>query len=69
VVHINIGERDRNLDLAARYEIPLQKGVPALAILDPDGKLVHTQKAGEFEDMRHMPSKSVTDFLMRWKPG
>jgi thioredoxin 1 len=69
VVHINIGERDRNLDLAARYEVPLDKGVPALAILGSDGKLLYTQKAGEFEAMRHMASKSVTDFLMRWKPG
>jgi thioredoxin 1 len=70
VVHINIGEKeDRNLDLAARYEVPLDKGVPALAILGSDGKLLYTQKAGEFEAMRHMASKSVTDFLMRWKPG
>ncbi len=70
VVHINIGEKeDRNLDLAARYEIPLNKGVPALAILDPQGKLLYSQRAGEFEAMRHMASKSVTEFLMRWKPG
>ena len=68
VVHINIGEKeDRNLDLAARYEIPLNKGVPALAILDPHGKLLYSQKAGEFEAMRHMESSSVTEFLRRWK--
>jgi thiol:disulfide interchange protein len=68
VVHINIGEqRERNLDLAARYEIPLNKGVPALAILDSDGKLLYSQKAGEFEAMRHMASSSVTEFLMHWK--
>jgi len=70
VVHINIGEKEeRNLDLAARYEIPLNKGVPALAILDAHGKLLYSQKAGEFEAMRHMESKSVTEFLMRWKPS
>jgi thioredoxin 1 len=70
VVHINIGEKEeRNLDLAARYEIPLNKGVPALAILDPHGKLLYSQKAGEFEAMRRMASKSVTEFLMRWKSG
>jgi thioredoxin 1 len=69
VVHINIGEKeDRNLDLATRYEIPLKKGVPALAILDRDGKLLYSQKAGEFEAMRHMESSSVTEFLTRWKP-
>jgi thioredoxin 1 len=68
VVHINIGEKlDRNLDLAARYEIPLNKGVPALAILDVNGKLLYSQKAGEFEAMRRMAQKSVTEFLMHWQ--
>jgi thiol:disulfide interchange protein len=68
VVRINIGERDRNLDLAERYDIPLKKGVPALAVLDRHGKLLYSQKGGEFEAMRHMQSSSVTEFLLRWKP-
>ena len=54
VVRINIGEKDHNLDLAARYGIPLDKGVPALAVLDRHGKLLYSQKAGEFEAMRRM---------------
>jgi thioredoxin 1 len=68
LVHINIGQRDRNLDLAKRYEIPLNKGVPALAVLDRHGKLLYSQKSGEFEAMRHMQSISVTEWLLRWKP-
>jgi hypothetical protein len=67
---VNIGLRDQNLDIAARYEIPLNKGVPALAILDSKGKLLYSQKTGEFEAMRHMQSSDVTEFLNRWKrPG
>lgn len=67
---MNIGLRDQNLDIAARYEIPLNKGVPALAILDSKGKLLYSQKTGEFEAMRHMQSSDVTEFLNRWKrPG
>lgn len=70
VVHINVGlaRIDRNLDIAERYQIPLKKGVPALAILDSDGKLIYSQRTGEFEDMRHMQSSAVTEFLTRWKP-
>jgi hypothetical protein len=41
--------------------------VPALAILDAHGKLLYSQKAGEFEAMRHMESSAVTQFLLRWK--
>lgn len=69
LVHVNIGMRDRNLDIAARYDIPLSKGVPALAILDSHGKLLHNQKGGEFEGMRRMQSSAVTEFLTRWKPA
>ena len=67
LVHINIGRLDRNADLAARYRIPLRKGVPALAVLEADGALIYSQQGGEFEAMRHMRSDAVTAFLARWK--
>jgi thiol-disulfide isomerase/thioredoxin len=68
LVHVNIGRRDQNLDLAERYGIPLSKGVPALAVLDAHGKLLYGQQGGEFEDMRHMQADSVNAFLEQWKP-
>lgn len=67
LVHVNIGHMDANVDIAQRYQIPLSKGVPAVAVLDERGKLLYSQQTGEFEAMRHMQSGSVTDFLMRWK--
>lgn len=69
LVHVNIGHRDQNLDIAALYQIPLAKGVPALAVLGTDGKLVYSQKTGEFEAMRGMQSSAVTGFLTEWKPA
>jgi thiol:disulfide interchange protein len=69
LVHINIGRLDQNLDLAERYQIPLKKGVPALAVLDGDGKLLYSQRTGEFEAMRRMQSSTVTEFLTQWKPA
>ena len=68
LVHVNIGRLDQNLELAERYQIPLKKGVPALAVLDGDGTLLYSQRTGEFEAMRRMQSSSVTEFLTRWKP-
>jgi len=67
LVHIDIGHVDKNVDVATRYGVPLDKGVPALAVLDPSGNVLYSQKSGEFEDMRHMDSSSVTSFLTRWK--
>jgi hypothetical protein len=58
---------DANLDVAKRYGVPINKGVPALAVLGADGKLLYAQQTGEFEDMRHMEPASVTEFLETWK--
>lgn len=68
LVDVNVGHYDKNLDLAKRYDIPLQKGVPALAVLDARGHLLYSQRQGEFESMRRMDPNSVTRFLQRWKP-
>jgi thioredoxin 1 len=67
LVHVNIGRLDENVDIAERYQIPLHKGVPALAVLGEHGELLYSQKTGEFEAMRGMRSSAVTDFLVHWK--
>ena len=67
LVHVNIGQMDQNVDIAQRYQIPLRKGVPALAVLGEHGELLYSQKTGEFEAMRGMQSSAVTGFLVHWK--
>jgi thiol-disulfide isomerase/thioredoxin len=57
-----------NQDLANRYAVPLDKGIPALVVLSDKGELIYSQKNGEFEDMSHLKSSDLTDFLLRWKP-
>jgi thiol-disulfide isomerase/thioredoxin len=68
VVHVNVGDKgiSDNFEIAERYGVPLKKGVPALVVLDSDGRVVYAQKNGEFESMRSMDPKSVNDFLTRW---
>jgi ketosteroid isomerase-like protein len=69
LVHVNIGEESKdNLDIAAKYDTPLDKGVPALCVLDPDGKVVYSQKQGEFESTTRIGPGDVTAFLKKWKP-
>jgi thioredoxin 1 len=69
VIHINIGDGDRNGDLADRFEVPLKKGIPSLAVLDSSGQLVTSQKQGEFESAAKIGMSDVTQFLNRWKPA
>jgi thioredoxin 1 len=69
VAHIDIGEMDKNLDVAKKYDIPLDRGVPAVAVLDSDGKLLFSQKQGEFEAARSMAPEDILAFLNKWKPS
>jgi thioredoxin-related protein len=69
VVHVDIGDDGKkNNDLAAQYKVPLSKGVPALAILGSDGKLLFSQQNGEWESARSMDPDDVVVFLNKWKP-
>ena len=69
LVRINIGLRDQNLKIAERYQVPMDKGVPALAVLDEHGSLLYSQRNSEFGPMRRMESSAVTSFLLQWKPA
>ncbi len=68
IVNIDTGRGDKNLDLAEKYGVPLKKGIPAVAVLDPHGKLLYAQDQGQFEDARHMSYESIKAFFEQWRP-
>jgi thioredoxin 1 len=69
VVHVDIGKGEKNQDLMAKYEVPMKRGIPGVAVLDPNGKLVYSQKNGEFENARALAPEDFLVFLNKWKPG
>lgn len=69
VVHVDIGEGDKNQDLMKQYEVPMDKGIPGIAVLDSDGKVLYSQKNGEFEKARSLDSETLLAFLNKWKPS
>jgi thiol:disulfide interchange protein len=64
VVRVDIGHMDHNVDVAKKYKVPIQKGVPALAVLDKHGNLLYSEREKEFE---HTSAEEVTAFLNKWK--
>jgi thiol:disulfide interchange protein len=66
VVHVDIGRNDKNSDLIKKYEIPIEKGVPSLAVLDSKGNRLYT--TGEFESARRIDPQVIVKFLETWKP-
>jgi len=67
LVHVDIGEGVKNLDLLRKYKVPLEKGVPAIAILGGDGRLLYSSGDGEFEAARKMLKRDLAAFLIRWR--
>jgi thiol-disulfide isomerase/thioredoxin len=68
VVHVDIGEGEKNKDLVAKYEIPAEHGVPVLAVLDGSGKLLFSDQHRQFQDARAMDPDDLMAFLEKWKP-
>jgi len=68
VVHVNVEDGTANTDLAQRCEVHADR-LPSLAVLDGDGRLVTSQRNGEFDDAVKIGMGDVSGFLERWKPG
>ena len=69
VVHVDVGEYDKNLDIMRQYQVPKERGIPAIAVLDSNGKLLYSQQGGEFEKARVLGPEDVLGFLNKWKPS
>ena len=69
VVHVDVGQGDKNQDIMEQYHVPMKKGIPALAVLDSHGKLLYSQQGGEFEKTRSLAPEDLLAFLNRWKPA
>ena len=65
VVKVDVGRFERNVDIAEAYRVPLKKGIPAVAVLSPQGKLLYATEGGELADARKMGDQGVYDFFTR----
>jgi thioredoxin len=68
VVHIDVARFDKNLDVAAKYHVPIRNGIPALAVLNSQGTLLYAMDQGQFADARTISHESVRDFFLKWVP-
>jgi thioredoxin 1 len=69
VVHVDVGQGEKNQDIMQQYRVPMAKGIPAIAVLDSAGQLLFSQQGGEFEKARVLGPEDVLTFLNKWKPS
>jgi len=67
VVMIDVN-KEHNKDVDTKYGHPTRFGLPAIVILDSDGKQLTTQDTGKLEEGDHHDPKKVIDFLKQWAP-
>jgi thiol:disulfide interchange protein len=66
VVSVDVGEFDRNLELAKKYVNLTKSGIPALVVLGSDGGIRVATNDGAFANARTMEAPEVAEFLSRW---
>src|SRR6266487_5799228 len=65
VVKVDVGNFDKNLDIAEAYGNPIKKGIPAAVVLSPDNKVLYATRLGELADARRMSESGIYDFLRK----
>ncbi|QYE34295.1 thioredoxin family protein [Polymorphobacter sp. PAMC 29334] len=66
VVTVDIGRRDKNLDVAEAYGASV-KGVPMVMIVDPvSGKTRNPDRYAALSDARNMTPQALADWLAQW---
>jgi protein disulfide-isomerase len=65
IVKIDVGNFDRNLDLAQRYGNPIAKGIPAAVVVTPEDRLLYSTRGGELANARRMSERGIYDFFER----
>jgi thioredoxin 1 len=63
VVKIDVGNFDKNLDLANHYGNPIKMGIPAVVELGANDQVIYSTKGGELADARKMGEQGIYDFL------
>ena len=65
IVKVNVGHFDKNLDVAKTYGLPLEKGIPAVAIISAKNAVLYVTREGELANARRMGDKGIYEFFKR----
>lgn len=63
IVKVDVGHFDKNLELSKRFGDPIKKGIPAVVIVNADGRDVYATRAGELASARKMGGEAIRSFF------
>ena len=65
IVKVDVGHFNKNEDVAKSYGVPLEKGIPAVAIISPKNEVLYVTREGELADARTMGDEGIYQFFKR----
>ena len=72
IVEVDVGRRDKNMDVAARFKAPVAKWIPSVAILDPEGIVTAVSGDAVARGPGRITTRTVApelnDYLRLWSP-
>jgi len=69
VVKVNVGNFNRNLDLAEHYGNPIRNGIPAAVVVSPTDQVLYSTKAGELANARRLGEGGIHEFFSKVLPA
>ena len=60
---VDIGDRDRNLEFAARLGVSIENGIPVAVFFDPNGDPIGATNSGQLEPSRYLTSRQILRFV------
>ncbi|GAB5489310.1 MAG: hypothetical protein Pars2KO_28800 [Parasphingorhabdus sp.] len=67
-VYVDVGFRDKNIDIAQRFGIEEIKGTPTVLVLSPDGKLLNPDSAPTWRNAASRSEEEIFDYFANFEP-
>jgi len=68
LVYVDVGHRDRNLDIAGRFGIKTIKGTPTVLVLSSDGALLNRTSAPKWRNAASRSEDDIFAYFDRFAP-
>ncbi len=68
LVYVDVGQKDRNIDIAQRFGISSIKGTPTVLVLSPDGVLLNKKDAPAWRNAASRSEDAVFGYFARFAP-
>jgi len=68
IVYIDVGQRDRNIDIARRFGLKSIKGTPTVLVLSPQGGLLNRKSAPKWRDAASREEDDIFTYFDQFSP-